>query len=150
MPFGKRRFTQLVYREDRSSGDPVSWYEARFVPLAMGEADEYLTEEALTRALDDNAQARVPLADLEEQIALRAFKAQAKNKTFSRAAVEAVADRGKQRVIVDVLEAGERATVERLRKVVLQLTKTDDNVHNGRDLQRAVLTLLDKYLPKGT
>lgn len=152
MPFGRRRFTQLVYAEKTENGTRVSFYRARFVPLDLDAGDELIECEDLTRAIDDNAMAKHPLPDLEEQLALKAFAAQARGKTFSRAAVESVAERGRQRVVADVLEPGERATIERFRRMVLGLSmperKSDPDI--GADTMRSALLLLDRYLPKGT
>lgn len=163
MPFGARRFTQLVYHEELLNGSRVGVHRARFVPFALDGPEELLDESTLRRELDDNLKAtRCPLPDAEEQLALRAFVAQARGKNFSRAAVESVAARGQQRVIVDVLDDGERAIIERFRKLLaLQVrpqTVTHDNTnalissrYDFADSARDVLRILDKYLsrPKG-
>lgn len=118
MPFGARRFTQLIYTEARVNGERVSYYRARFVPLDFGDADELVTHEDLLRAVDDNAREPFPKPDAEERLALAAFNAQARNKTFTRAAVESVMARGQQRALVDVVDPRERTVIERWRGIL--------------------------------
>ena len=161
MPFGARRFTQLVYDEEEQDGKRVGFYRARFVPLDFGAKDELLTEEQLTREIDDNLRATWPKADQEERLALAAFKAQARGKTFSRAAVASVVARGEQRVIVDPLDPPDRALIERWRHILSRAKlpprgATSDGTpdpsssskHDFLDTSRDVLAFVDKYFPR--
>jgi hypothetical protein len=158
MPFGERRFTQLVYCYDAEHAQ--GFFRARFVPLDFHEADEFVTEAELVLAFDDNARAATPLPDAEEKLALAAFRAQQRNKGFTRSAVEAVATRGAQGTTVDVLAPAERIVIERFRAgVSRQRLPPKAASVDGADplgISRAefvdackdTLTLLDKYLPR--
>ena len=162
MPFGQRRFTQLVYGEEEQDGKLVGFYRARFVPLDFGASDELLTEEQLVREVDDNLRATWPKADQEERLALAAFKAQARGKTFSRAAVASVAARGEQRALVDPLDPPERALIERWRRILARaklppraqgldgtVDPSSSSKHDFLDTSRDVLAFVDKYFPRG-
>jgi hypothetical protein len=160
MPFGSRRFTQLVFGVETHNGREVGVYRARFVPLNFGEQDELVTEEELTLAFDDNARLAVPLPDAEEKLALAAFRAQARNRAHSRAAVEAVALRGAQLSTVDPLTPAERVVVERFRTCVTRAKlpprggsqSGPDPIATSKqafvDACKDTLALLEKYFPK--
>jgi hypothetical protein len=158
MPFGQRRFTQLVYCYDPEAAQ--GFFRARFVPLDFGEADEFVTEAELVLAFDDNNRAVRPLPDAEEKLALAAFRAQQRNKTFTRSALEAVATRGAQGTTIDVLRPAERIVVERFRAAVSRAklppkaagTDGGDPLAISKaafvDACKDTLALVDKYLPK--
>lgn len=159
MPFGRRRFTQLVHHVVRGpDGKPASEYRARFVSLDLGDVAEQVDEDTLKRALDDNAREVRPLPDGEERLALAALVAQAKGKTASRARVAAQVERtaSKQISIVDPLASLERATVDRFRKLLTLRVSGSDRAsaalassrHDLIDTSREILMLLDMYLPK--
>lgn len=167
MPFGTRRFTQLVMHAgiDGDTGKPVAVYYARFLPtLDLNGDAEQVDEQTLVRELADNARAVRPLPDGEEQLALSAFKAQAKAQTASRARMVAAAERAamRQTSLVDPLRPDERLKLERWRKLVTkralqQISRTHaDNdstlagQHDLLDASRDVLALLDAYFPPPT
>lgn len=159
MPFGRRRFTQLVHHVVRGpNGQPASEYRARFVSLDLGEVAEMLTAEELKREFDDNAASHRPLPDGEEKLALAAFTAQAKGKTASRARLAGVLDRATsgQTSILDALQPDQRATIERFRTLLTLRVSGSDRAsaalassrHDLIDTARDVLQLVDMHLPK--
>lgn len=162
MSFGQRRFDRLVL----VSGEPC----ARFLPLDLGRVAELLNEAQLRAEIETNGHSLAPLAYPEEQIALNAFVAFAKNPKGSplRTAIAQAARTARQQeptlVIVDPLSPKERATVERWRKLLTLLAVRPRTVdahidntkelissrHDERDLERAVLAIFDTHLPKGS
>lgn len=165
MLFGRRRFTQLVLHVvEGPDGKPASEYRARFVSLDLADIAEQVDEATLRREIDDNARSVRPVPDAEEQLALAAFKAQARNKKASRSAVAAQVERAasRQTSIIDPLDPPERALVERWRKLVakrglqrVSRTQADNDTtladqHDLLDTSEEVVKLLDLYLPRGT
>lgn len=122
---------------------------------------ELLTEEQLTREIDDNLRASWPKSDQEERLALAAFRAQTRGKAFSRAAVASVQARGEQRALVDPLDPPERALIERWRRILSRAKlpprserhdgtpdPSSSSKHDFMDASRDVLAFVDKYFPK--
>lgn len=148
--FGRRRFDRLVL----VSGEP----HARFLPLDLGMHAEHFNEDQLRVAIETNRLSAQPLTDEEEQLALRAFVAFTKNPAGSpvRTALAQQARTKKQQeptlVIVDPLNAKERAMIERFRKQTAGLfdpAHARGSIETHTDVDRAVLVILDTYLPKG-
>lgn len=151
MSFGRRRFDRLVL----VSGEP----HARFLPLDHGHSAEHFNENQLRVALETNRLCAAPLNDEEEQLALRAFLAFARNPKVNpvRTALAQQARTARQQeptlVVVDPLSPKERATVERFRKLVAYPVKPTNKEreivpHYDSDLGRTVLAILDTHCPK--
>lgn len=151
MSFDRRRFDRLVL----VSGEP----HARFLLLDLGHSAEHFNENQLRVALETNRLCAAPLNDEEEQLALRAFLAFARNPKVNpvRTALAQQARTARQQeptlVVVDPLSPKERATIERFRRQTLGLNDPAHHVgsiEQRNDTNHLVLSILDLHLPKGS